>query len=142
MSHEVYTPPEGPPQDPAPSLFLHLGLPGLYAFCAEHYRRLAASTVAGLFPADPAGLEEASRRQADFLAGMLGGPRLYALKHGPPRMRSRHVDFPIDEAARQEWLRCFRETLGDGSAWGLDPSQARDWLRWTERFSAWMVNRA
>lgn len=103
------------------------------------YEELGRSRIAPLFPEGPA-LREASHRQADFLIGILGGPPRYLERHGPPRMRARHLPFPIDESARSEWLRCFRAGLGDGSAYGLTPAQAAELMRWLEIFSAWMVN--
>ncbi len=141
MSDSLYTPPSGPPQADAPALFLQMGMDGLLAFCAEQYARLALSPIAAWFPSDPSSLQEASRKQAEFLAGVMGGPRIYAQKHGPPRMRARHFPFAIDETARQAWLDCFRVTLGTGERWGLNAAQAREWLVWTEAFSGWMVNR-
>jgi hemoglobin len=46
-----------------------------------------------------------------FLSGYLGGPQLYIEKHGHPRMRRRHMPFPIDEAARDAWLQCMNQAL-------------------------------
>ena len=133
----IHTPPGGPPQGHAPQLYTLIGQEGLFRLAAGFYQRLGGSAIAHLFPED---LEAASRKQAAFLCGVLGGPPLYREIYGPPRMRARHLPFEIDEAARQEWLRCFRETLGDGSEWGLDPRQRQALWQWLESFSAWMVN--
>ncbi|MCH8510789.1 MAG: hypothetical protein LAT83_03965 [Kiritimatiellae bacterium] len=94
-----------------------------------------------MFPKGEA-LMEASRKQAEFLIGILGGPPIYMEKHGHPRMRARHLPFEIDEFARQTWLRCFREALGDGANRGLTPSETAALMAWLEGFSAWMVNKA
>lgn len=83
----------------------------------------------------------ASEKQAEFLIGILGGPPVYMEKHGHPRMRARHLPFAIDEAARQEWLRCFRDALGDGSAYNLTPEETKSLLEWLTAFSGWMVNK-
>ena len=92
-----------------------------------------------MFPED---LIAASKKQAAFLIGILGGPPLYQQAYGHPRMRQRHGPFAIDETARQEWLRCFRDALRDGDNYGLSPEQAKALLIWLEAFSGWMVNRA
>lgn len=141
MTDPLYTPPSGPPQGNPPRLFDRIGLEALHAFTARQYRLLGESAISGLFPEDADELEAASRRQAEFLCGVLGGPRLYAEKYGPPRMRARHFPFAIDEAAREEWLRCFREALGASDSLGLNAGETRELLEWIETFSAWMVNR-
>jgi len=140
MQHSVYTPPSGPPQVNAPSLYGVTGSEALFRLSWEVYQRLGDSGIAHMFPKGDE-LRAASERQAEFLIGILGGPPLYRQKHGPPRMRARHLPFPIDEAARQEWLRCFREALKDGTAYGLSPAQALELMTWLEAFSAWMVNK-
>ncbi len=67
---------------------------------------------------------------------------MYREKYGPPRMRMRHFPFEIDEAARQEWLRCFRSAFVEEQGLGLDLPDQQRLLDWVERFSAWMVNKA
>lgn len=137
----IYTPPEGPPQENAPKLFDRVGLEKLYAFTARQYRLLGESAISELFPSDPEELRAASRKQAEFLSGVLGGPRIYAEKHGPPRMRARHLPFAIDAAARAEWLRCFLEALAEEENLGLNPADTAALLDWVGAFSAWMVTR-
>lgn len=46
-----------------------------------------------------------------FLSGWLGGPSLYIEKYGHPRLRARHLPFPIDEQARDEWMLCMRQAM-------------------------------
>ena len=94
----IYTPPGGPPQVPAPQgLWEIIGTEGLHRLSADMYRRLGHSSISAMFPED---LEAASRKQAAFLVGVLGGPPLYRERYGDPRMRARHLPFAIDEAAR------------------------------------------
>lgn len=139
MHRTVYTPPSGPPQVNAPSLYATLGSEGLYTLSREIYQLLGQSRIAEMFPKGDE-LQAASERQAEFLIGILGGPPVFMQKHGHPRMRARHLPFRIDEAARQEWLRCFRTALGNGAAYGLSGDQAGELISWIEAFSAWMVN--
>jgi len=48
-----------------------------------------------------------------FLCGWTGGPQLYVQKHGHPRLRRRHLPFPIDESARDQWMLCMRRALDE-----------------------------
>jgi hemoglobin len=49
----------------------------------------------------------------DFLSGWLGGPQLYVEKHGQPFLRRRHLPFPIDDAARDQWMHCMQLALAE-----------------------------
>ena len=46
-----------------------------------------------------------------FLSGWAGGPPLYMEKIGHPRLRQRHMPFPIGKAERDEWLWCMDKAL-------------------------------
>lgn len=46
-----------------------------------------------------------------FLVGRFGGPPLYVQQYGPPRLRARHVPFPIGDAERDQWIACMRRAL-------------------------------
>jgi hemoglobin len=48
-----------------------------------------------------------------FLSGWLGGPQLYVAEYGHPRLRARHLPFPIGEAERDAWLRCMEQALAE-----------------------------
>jgi len=48
-----------------------------------------------------------------FLSGWLGGPQLYVEKHGHPRLRQRHMPFPIGGAERNQWMLCMRQAMED-----------------------------
>lgn len=142
MQNQLYTPADGPPQISAPLLFEKIGLDRLYEMAWIQYQALGTSRIAELFPVEQAELKEASEKQAEFLCGVMGGPKLYIAKHGPPRMRARHLPFAIDEAARQEWLRCFHLAFDQCGHLGLhEPDQAL-LVNWIEAFSAWMITRA
>lgn len=142
MQNQIYTPPEGPPRISAPPLFEKMDLDRLYEMAWIQYQALATSRIADMFPTEEAELKAASEKQAEFLCGVMGGPGLYREKHGPPRMRARHMPFAIDEAARREWLRCFRLAFDACGHLGLAEPDRTLLLNWIELFSAWMVNRA
>ena len=48
-----------------------------------------------------------------FLSGWLGGPDLYVQAYGHPRLRARHLPFPIGQAERDQWMLCMTKTLED-----------------------------
>ena len=48
-----------------------------------------------------------------FLSGWLGGPDLYVQKYGHPRLRARHLPFPIGVRERDQWMLCMTNALND-----------------------------
>jgi hemoglobin len=75
--------------------------------------------------------------------GLLGGPPLYHQRYGNPMMRARHLPFVIDEAARQEWLRCFDRVLAYAPEKYHFPAEHLPGFRaFLVGFSSWMVNTA
>lgn len=55
----------------------------------------------------------AAQRLMMFLEQYWGGPNTYSELRGHPRLRMRHADFVIDEAARDAWLGHMRAALDD-----------------------------
>ena len=49
-----------------------------------------------------------------FLSGWAGGPPLYIQTYGHPRLRARHMPFPIGGVERDQWLWCMDKALQDG----------------------------
>lgn len=74
-----------------------------------------------------------------FLSGWLGGPSLYIERFGHPRLRARHLPFPIGEAERDAWLACMRDALRDRE---IDAALS-EWLM-SQLFGTadWMRNKA
>ena len=56
-------------------------------------------------------LTEAREKLYEFLVGWMGGPLLYEQKHGHPRLRMRHMPFPIGETERDQWMLCMRYAM-------------------------------
>lgn len=52
----------------------------------------------------------------DFMSGWLGGPALYAQRTGSVCITRAHQPFPIDAAARDQWLWCMKQALADVDA--------------------------
>jgi len=59
------------------------------------------------------GLDAAREKLYLFLSGWLGGPQHYVERYGHPRLRARHLPFPIGIAERDQWLACMRRALVD-----------------------------
>ena len=135
---EIFVPPGGPPQTPLNrELYTILGEEQIRRLLSLHYQNLADSSIADLFPTEAADLEAAAQRSADFFIQIMGGPPYYSEKHGPPRMRMRHLPFEISMAARDLWLECFRDALDELPF----PSEHRaSFEKFLEGFSGWMVN--
>jgi len=91
-----------------------------------------------LYPED----EEQFRSAADhlrlFLIQYWGGPAWYSAQRGHPRLRMRHMPFPIGQAERDAWLRHMT-----GAVDSLElPGQVREaFLDYFEAASIAMMNR-
>jgi hemoglobin len=72
-----------------------------------------------------------------FLSGWLGGPALYVEKYGHPRLRARHLPFPIGNKERDQWLYCMKRALTDMQ---LDPALTRHLTDAFERTADHMRN--
>lgn len=139
---EIYVPPGGPPQvaPPSPAIYARMGEANIFAMIEDLYRELERSWLRPMFPQD---MVAASQRSAAFFVGLLGGPPLYHQRYGNPMMRARHLPFPIDEAARQEWLACFDRVLERAPHQYNFPAEHLAGFRaFLVGFSAWMVNTA
>ncbi len=61
----------------------------------------------------PEQLSGSREKLYEFLCGWFGGPPLYVQKRGHPRLRMRHLPFPIDDRARDAWLMCMERALDE-----------------------------
>jgi len=117
-----------------------MGEENIFKMMSDFYQELGKSPIRNLFPSD---LEEASQKSAKFFVQVLGGPPLYVIDYGPPRMRARHLPFEIDEKARQAWLACFDKTLENAEKkYNFPPQHLEGFKTFLREFSAWMVNKA
>lgn len=137
---QFYVPPEGPPQgiNPSTQIYAKMGEDNVFKMLEHFYAELEKSSIRHLFPKD---MKEASKKSAAFFVFILGGPPLYQQQFGSPRMRQRHLAFPIDEAARQVWLQCFKITLENADEKYQFPMEHMNgFLQFLDKFSSWMVN--
>ncbi|TYR16391.1 globin [Corynebacterium urealyticum] len=77
---------------------------------SEFYQQVKGDDILGpMYPADDmAGAEDRLRW---FLAQYWGGPETFNEKRGHPRLRMRHAQFHIDEAARDRWLELMANAM-------------------------------
>ena len=114
------------------------GEPFFRALVASFYAGVATDPV--LRPMYPgADLGPAAERLRLFLEQYWGGPTTYAEQRGHPRLRMRHLPFPVDAAAADRWLAHMRAALDEQA---LEPEL--DALLWDyfERAAPAMVNTA
>jgi len=67
--------------------------------------------AAGIRALHPETLDESRNKLFWFLSGWMGGPQLYVERFGHPRLRARHLPFPIGESERDQWLLCMNKSL-------------------------------
>ena len=81
-----------------------------------------------LRPMYPQDLTGARARLAAFLVQYWGGPTTYSDARGHPRLRMRHMPFPIDETARNAWLEHMLAALDAMEAPDPVPAMIRDYF--------------
>ena len=65
----------------------------------------------------PRNLEISRDKLARFLAGWLGGPKLYREKYGPIRIPVAHRHLPIGPEERDAWLACMEKAVAKQENW-------------------------
>ena len=91
-----------------------------------------------LYPDDDEGLEMARVHLRDFLIQYWGGPDTYNQTRGAPRLRQRHVPFPIGPAERDAWLVHMTEAV---RAAGMHPLDEAQMLGYFNTAAAALTNR-
>ena len=94
---------DGMMEDPIAGLHDEVGEEKLRAMVAAFYRRVQTDDLIGpMYPDQD--WEGAEKRLADFLVYRFGGAATYLEQRGHPRLRGRHMPFPIGVAERDRWL--------------------------------------
>ena len=87
---------------------------GLQSLCERFYFYMdtlpEAGTIRAMHKED---LTESIEKLARFLAGWLGGPKLYREKYGPIAIPRAHKHIPIGGDERDAWLLCMERALAD-----------------------------
>jgi len=86
------------------------GEPTFRKLAAEFYKEVDADPeFKAMYPEEDLG--PAEERLRLFLIQYWGGPTDYSQLRGHPRLRARHMPFPIDTAARETWLKFMRNAM-------------------------------
>lgn len=122
----------------AVSMFERIGgAPTIERLVDAFYARMdtlpEARTIRAMHAPDLGPVKEVLRR---YLGEWMGGPKRYSAERGHPRLRQRHMGFPIGNEERDAWLLCMRgaldETVADVAAreeiYGL-LARLADWMR-------------
>ena len=92
-----------------------------------------------LRPLYPEELEGPKERLALFLIQRMGGRTTYSDQRGHPRMRARHLKFPIGMKERDAWLENMNKALDSVSEF----EKHRDVLdHFFNHFATFMINKA
>lgn len=138
----MLVPPVNPQQIVSPNraTYAAMGEENITRMMEDFYVELEKSSLRGMFPQD---MRAAAHKSAAFFVGLLGGPPLYQQRYGNPMMRARHLPFPINQAARDEWLACFERVLEDAPArYDFPPEHLEGFRAFLRGFSLWMMNTA
>ena len=88
-----------------------------------------------LYPED---LEPGKTHLAAFLAQYWGGPLRYSLERGHPRLRQRHMQFPIGQKERDAWVTHMVSALDSMEILVDEATLMEDYFKSTATF---MINR-
>lgn len=101
----------------------------------DFYRRVEEDTeLRAIFPED---MEPGKRWQFLFLSQFFGGPQHYAAERGHPRMKMRHMPFPINRRLRDRWLSHMLAAMDEVGIQEPMRTVMRDYF---ERASEHMIN--
>lgn len=96
------------------------------------YARVEADPV--LRPLFPADLAPGKEHQFLFLTQFFGGPARYSAQRGHPRLRARHLPFPIGRRESEAWLGHMLAALDEAGIPEPARTQMRGYFAYTARF--------
>lgn len=130
--------------DPAvpggPTPFERLGgEPGVRGLVDRFYDLMGLEPrFAQLRAVHPATLDAARDKLFWFLCGWLGGPNHYVERFGHPRLRARHLPYPIGSVERDQWMGCMLQAMQDE---GVEPALIQRLAEALYGTADWMRNR-
>jgi hemoglobin len=111
------------------------GQPWFDALVDRFYEGVEEDPV--LRPLYPEDLGPGKRALALFLGQLWGGPTTYSDEKGHPRLRARHLPFPIDTAERDAWVRHMTAAVRAG---GLSSDDEAELLAYVDKAATHMIN--
>src|ERR1700722_11198986 len=120
------------------NLYAIIGEDGFTRLVAAFYRQVGNDDILGpMYPAHERAAAE--KRLRDFLIYRFGGPQKYIAERGHPRLRARHLPFPIDQDARDRWMRLMDNAFAEAAL----PPDAHQLLRtFLDQMATFMINQA
>jgi hemoglobin len=125
-------------ENPTPTVYALIGgAAPLHAMVERFYDLMELEPeFAGIRTLHPPATDGSRDKLFCFLSGWMGGPDLYQQRYGHPRLRARHLSFPIGTSERDQWLRAMAWAMQDV---GVEASlqlrlmesfyQTADWMR-------------
>jgi hemoglobin len=114
-----------------------VGEAGFARLTAAFYRQVRSDEIlAPMYPAED--LAGAEQRLRDFLIFRFGGPARYIEERGHPRLRMRHAEFAVNQAARDRWIELMNRALAEAE---LDPVPAAALRAFFEPMATFLINR-
>lgn len=95
-----------------------------------------AKTIRDMHPVELEPIKTVLKR---YLCEWSGGPKLYSVEKGHPRLRQRHMGFAIGEPERDAWLLCMRGALDEVVA---DDAARQELYEAMAKLANWMRNQA
>jgi hemoglobin len=119
-------------------VFAAVGEEGFARLIAAFYQQVPGDDILGpMYPKDD--LPGAEQRLRDYLIYRFGGPPKYIEERGHPRLRMRHIQFAVTQAARDRWIHLMDTALKQAAF----PPDAEQHIRhFFEGMSTFMINRA
>jgi hemoglobin len=130
--------------DPArPTVHERIGAEPIGRFAELLYARIDRDpSIRGMFSADLGPDSGAVRDMRQFLIQFFGGASDYSSRKGHPRLRARHMGFPITVDARAVWLSHALAALAQtADEYAIDDVTHAEMREYFERASAFMINR-
>jgi hemoglobin len=125
------------PLSASPRLYDRVGgEPYFFALVDRFYAGVEQDPV--LRPLYPDDLGPGKRHLAQFLVQYWGGPATYSQQRGHPRLRLRHLPFPIGRAERDAWMRHMRAAVDSSDA---APADRETLLAYFESAATSLLNR-
>jgi hemoglobin len=106
---------------------------------AFYHRMDSMPQASGIRDMHAPDLESTKQVLKRYLCEWTGGPKLYSVEKGHPRLRQRHMGFAIGEAERDAWLLCMRGALDETIADQAAKEEIYDALA---KLANWMRNQA
>jgi hemoglobin len=118
-------------------VFQAVGEEGFARLVRSFYRQVEHDEILGpMYPKED--MQGAEERLRDFLVGRFGGPLRYIEQRGHPRLRARHMPFPVTQAARDRWMQLMTAAMAEAR---LHPDAADILNQFFEQMATFMINR-